>query len=81
MVCRMLGFPQARRNIRGQLRINAKVYNDLTDYDDTGPVWIRIDKENKCSGDESHLEQCEPSNLWEQSYECSHAEDVAVTCE
>ena len=83
VVCRMLGFPQARRNIRGQLRINAKVYkvNNLTDYDDTGPIWIHLDKEHKCSGDESHLKKCKPSNLLDHDYECSHAEDVAVTCE
>ena len=82
VVCRMLGFPPARRNIRGQLGINAKVYNNLTDYHDTGPIWINLDKEeHECSGDESHLEQCKPSNLWEHDYTCNHTEDVAVTCE
>ena len=44
--------------------------------DDTGPFLIKLDKENKCSGDESHLVQCKPSNLWEHDYECSYAEDV-----
>jgi len=71
VVCRMLRFPSN----------NAKIYKKVTDYADKGPVWIHLSKDDNCDGDESNLNQCKQSNLWEHDYECSHAEDVAVTCE
>ena len=71
VVCRMLRFPSN----------NAKIYKKATDYNDEGPVWIHLSKDDNCDGDESNLNQCKQSNLWEHDYECSHAEDVAVTCE
>ena len=60
---------------------NAKVYTNVTEYDNKGPIWIHLSKNDRCDGDESHLVQCKEFNLWEHDYECSHAEDVAVTCE
>ena len=71
VVCRMLKFPSN----------NAKIYKKVTDYEDKGPVWIHLNQNDNCNGDESNLNQCKQSNLWEHDYECSHAEDVAVTCE
>ena len=71
VVCRMLRFPSS----------NAKVYDKVTDYDDRGPIWIKLTRDDDCEGNESHLNQCKQSNLWEHDYECSHSEDAAVTCE
>ena len=71
VVCRMLRLPSN----------NAKIYKKVTDYADEGPVWIHLSSDDNCDGDESNLNQCKQSNLWEHDYECSHAEDVAVTCE
>jgi hypothetical protein len=71
VVCRMLRFPSN----------NATIYKTVTDYADEGPVWIHLSSDDNCDGDESNLNQCKQSNLWEHDYECSHAEDVAVICE
>jgi len=71
VVCRMLRFPSR----------NAKVYDKGTDYDNKGPIWIKLTRDDDCKGNESHLNQCKQSYLWEHDYECSHSEDVAVTCE
>ena len=71
VVCRMLRLPSN----------NAKIYKKVTDYADEGPVWIHLSKDDNCDGDESNLNQCKQSNLWEHDYKCSHAEVVAVICE
>ena len=71
VVCRMLEFPSN----------NAKVYKSVTEYDNKGPIWIHLSMDDNCDGDESNLNQCKASNKWEHDYECSHGEDVAVTCE
>ena len=70
VVCRMLGFPTA----------NAKVLNTYTDYHNKGPIWIALKEEADCTGNESHLDQCKQSHLWEHDYNCNHSEDVVVTC-
>ena len=71
VVCRMLKFPSN----------NAKVYNKGTEYDDKGPIWIKLSRDDDCTGNETHLDQCKQKHLWEHDYECSHSEDVAVSCE
>ena len=70
VVCRMLLFSSN----------NATVYKSDTDYDKKGPIWIHLRRNDNCNGDESHLIQCKTWTQWEHDYECSHEEDVAVTC-
>ena len=71
VVCRMLGFPTD----------NAKVLNTFTDHHGKGPIWIALKKEDGCDGNESHLDQCKQSYLWEHDYTCNHIEDAVVTCQ
>ena len=71
VVCRMLGFPTA----------DANVLNTFTDHHGKGPIWIALKKEDGCDGNESHLDQCKQSYLWEHDYTCNHIEDAVVTCQ
>ena len=72
VVCRMLGFPNANANF---------LHNATTDYHDKGPIWITLKEEDDCTGNESHLDQCKQSYLWEHDYSCNHSEDAVVTCQ
>jgi hypothetical protein len=72
VVCRMLGFPTQ----------NAQLYNGTKDYSaGQGPVWIRLTEDKVCAGNELNLAECKERNLWSHDHHCSHAEDVAVSCE
>ena len=71
VICRMLGFPYE----------NAKVYNGTNDYSGDGPVWIRLQEDQTCSGNEMSITECKEQHLWVHDHHCEHAEDVAITCE
>ena len=72
VVCRMLGFPTA----------NAKFLINEGQYHNKGPIWIRFTKENdSCYGNESHLDYCKQSHLWENDGYCNHEEDAVVSCQ
>jgi hypothetical protein len=72
VICKMLGYDSVS-NV-------ARVYNGTTDYRGSGPVWIRFLAGESCDGTEDSIEDCKTSDLWEHDHHCSHAEDVAVTC-
>ena len=71
VICRMLGLPTQ----------SAQVYNGTTDYSGDGPVWIRLNDDQGCSGHELDIQECKTKNLWKQDLRCKHSEDVAITCE
>jgi len=56
------------------------VYNGTANMAGSGPVWIRLESDQTCRGDEASIEACKDSALWEHDHHCSHAEDVAISC-
>ena len=56
------------------------MYNGTIDHDFTGPIWIRLEKNESCSGNEVSLAECKNTDLWINDHECEHYEDVAITC-
>ena len=71
VVCTMLGFPAE----------SASLYNGSRDYRGDGPIWIRFDRNEGCSGHEISLTECKSKNLWEHTEHCKHHEDVAIVCQ
>ena len=51
VVCRMLGLDESE----------ARVYNGSKDYRGSGPVWIRLNQDDVCSGFEASIESCKVS--------------------
>ena len=58
----------------------AQLYNGTIDHDINGPIWIHLEKNESCSGNELSLAECKNTDLWIHDHYCDHSEDVAVTC-
>nr|XP_034316959.1 deleted in malignant brain tumors 1 protein-like isoform X6 [Crassostrea gigas] len=65
VVCRSLGFPWK----------TSKAFGGATYGQGSGPVWL---DNVKCMGTETSIEECS-HNSW-GSHDCSHGEDVSISC-
>ena len=62
------------------LKGGAQLYNGTIDHDVNGPIWIHLEKNESCSGNELSLAECKNTDLWIHDHYCDHSEDVAITC-
>jgi len=69
--CRMLGFDG---------NSTFEEISTLHQKEGSWPVWISLPKESFCKGDEETIEDCHDPELWTHINDCSHFEDVQLTC-
>ena len=58
----------------------AQLYNGTIDHDVNGPIWIHLEKDEPCTGNERSLAECKNTDLWIHDHYCDHSEDAAITC-
>jgi len=70
--CRMLGY-------EGKASINE--VDQIRQRKGSWPVWIDLQKEETCSGNEGSIEECHEPELWAHTGVCDHSEDVVLSCQ
>ena len=73
--CKMLGFEKAKDG-----RDAWAMVDSITARDGAWPIWINFKEENSCVGNETSIEDCHDSSLWNHDYSCRHMEDILLNC-
>ena len=73
--CKMLGFEKAKDGEDAWGMVDS-----ITARDGAWPIWINFKEENSCEGNETSIEDCHDSSLWNHDYSCRHMEDILLNC-
>ena len=73
--CKMLGYEKAEDGEDGW-----RMVDSISSRDGSWPIWINFKEDNSCAGNESSIDDCHDSSLWNHDYTCRHREDLFLTC-
>jgi len=70
--CRMLGY-------EGNATFDS-TGDEVGQRKGSWPIWITLEEEGTCTGNEGSIEECHEPGLWEHYDECDHRDDVILSC-